>query len=711
MAHVTLITPPFCQLNTPYAAAPFLSGTLKKFGHDTTQIDIGIHLFVTLFSEGGLRRFFEALVEEFEFSEALQDHYIQSVDTVIAFLQGADDMLSDSVNCQGFLPEGPRFDALEDMGEIYHDLEGVERAQFRASLYIDDLTDLMQQTIIPGFGLSKYRESIAQSPRTFDTLYKALHKDDYLFDECENLLVQMVPSETDIVALTVPFPGNLFMALAIGAWVKKHRPGTSVVVGGGYVNSELRQLTDARVFEYVDFICFDDGEQPLLALVDGLSSPDGAHCYNRTMSCENGEVVYHTDPSAKDLHVNDVGIPDYEQVNLDLYVTLYESVNPMHALWSQKGWLKLRAAHGCYWKKCSFCDVSLDYIARYQSASVEYLMSVIMHLVETTSCRSFHFVDEALPPKTAKMLSLAIIESGLKIEWWGNIRFENTFTLDLALLMRQAGCVAVTGGLEAVTDVVLDKMNKGITTESAVTVCSHFAQAEILTHSYLIYSFPTQTEQEGIDALEILRQMYSAGILHSSFWHRFSLTVHSPVAKEADNFDVKYDSTPRPFANNDLEYQGGGDLDHLADGFKKANYNFMHGTGFDMPIDEWFECEVVKTAVSENLVQSILQSESRDSRDSKRVLWFGGRCSYKKMRSHNVHFELKGTKEKKAFEVPVSIAVWLKEITAQTSFPVDAITTWADVKKEYPADSGISMDDMLMSELWYVIKTNGLLML
>jgi hypothetical protein len=37
-------------------------------------------------------------------------------------------------------------------------------------------------------------------------------------------------------------------------------------------------------------------------------------------------------------------------------------LNPMHRLWSDGRWNKLTVAHGCYWKKCSFCDVGLDYI-------------------------------------------------------------------------------------------------------------------------------------------------------------------------------------------------------------------------------------------------------------------------------------------------------------------------------------------------------------
>ena len=50
-----------------------------------------------------------------------------------------------------------------------------------------------------------------------------------------------------------------------------------------------------------------------------------------------------------------------------------------------------------------------------------------------------------------------------------------------------------------------------------------------MVHAYLMYGFPTQTAQETIDSLEVVRQLFEAGVVQSGFWHQFAMTAHSPI--------------------------------------------------------------------------------------------------------------------------------------------------------------------------------------
>ena len=83
-------------------------------------------------------------------------------------------------------------------------------------------------------------------------------------------LVEVYLEETQpsVVALTVPFPGNMLGALRIAQTCKDIAPDIPIVMGGGFVNTELRALKDPRVFEFVDFICVDDGERPFMTLLE-----------------------------------------------------------------------------------------------------------------------------------------------------------------------------------------------------------------------------------------------------------------------------------------------------------------------------------------------------------------------------------------------------------------------------------------------------------
>ena len=72
--------------------------------------------------------------------------------------------------------------------------------------------------------------------------------------------------------------------------------------------------------------------------------------------------------------MHELGTPTYAGLPLNKYLSILDSLNPMHRLWSEGHWNKLTVAHGCYWKQCTFCDVGLNYIARYEATPTDVLM-------------------------------------------------------------------------------------------------------------------------------------------------------------------------------------------------------------------------------------------------------------------------------------------------------------------------------------------------
>jgi hypothetical protein len=278
----------------------------------------------------------------------------------------------------------------------------------------------------------------------------------------------------------------------------------------------------------------------------------------------------------------------------------------MHRLWSDGRWNKLTIAHGCYWHKCSFCDTSLDYINRFDSAPATMLVDRIERLIAQTGQTGFHFVDEAAPPAALKELAQELLLRKVVISWWTNVRFETAFTADLCQLLAESGCIAVTGGMETASDRLLKLMNKGVTVNQAAQVCSNLSNAGIMVHAYLMYGFPTQTAQETVDSLEIVRQFFDQGLIQSVFWHQFTATVHSDVGKNPEKYHVKIIAPPEgKFAKNDLSHEDPTGCDHPAftQGLNKAVYNFMHGIGTDHPVAEWFDFKVPAVSVNRNYVQ------------------------------------------------------------------------------------------------------------
>jgi radical SAM superfamily enzyme YgiQ (UPF0313 family) len=603
------VIPPMTQLNTPYPSTAYLTGFLRSRGFTATQVDLSLALVLRLLSSSGLEAIHGriralpkgAATPSTEFFNEHITTYLKTIDPVIRFLQGRDPTFAHRIASRRELPEGPRFSALEQyIGEQSSDADPLDwafgamglqdQAKHLATLYLNDLADVIRDGIDPRFEFVRYAESLAASQPTFDPLYSALGGAKNLVDELLHQLTEeaLTRHQPTVILISAPFPGNVYAAFRIAQSVKRLNPSITMVLGGGYCNTELRSLREPRVFEFFDFITLDSGEKPLLALLEHLEGRRPAVELVRTYTRSHGFVHY---PEA-DIAFSDSGTPTYDGLALGDYLSLLDMLNPMHRLWSDGRWNKVTVAHGCYWKKCSFCDVTLDYISRYDRAETDVLIHRIESLIQETGQTGFHFVDEAAPPKALKSLSQAVIQRNLNISWWGNIRFEKSFDPELCELMAQSGCIAVTGGLEVASDRLLKLMKKGVSIEQVARVTRAFSDAGILVHAYLMYGFPTQTVQETIDSLEYVRQLFLAGCIQSGFFHRFTCTVHSPVGKAPAEYGVSLERPSHaPFANNDINFVDptGVDHDFLGAGLKKALFNYMHGIGLDLDVRDWFE--------------------------------------------------------------------------------------------------------------------------
>jgi hypothetical protein len=629
---VLSLIPPMTQLNTPYPSTAYLTGFLRSRNIAAVQEDLALALVLSFFNSAGMSEMRTQALRLAEENRSASANYFldafelyqDTIEPVIAFLQGRDNTLSYRINARDFLPEGPRFLSLDafDDGEssdplawAFGSLGAHDRARHLATLYLNDLSDVLRDVVDDRFEFVRYAESLASSQPVFNPLADALLAKPTLMDlHLQKLTTQAVEKhQPSLIILSVPFPGAMYAALRIAQTIKAQYPNIKIALGGGYVNTELRELTEPRIFDFVDFISLDSGERPLLAILDHLNGKRSAERLVRTFVRNQFGQVQLMNWQEPDIPFEEVGVATWDGLPLDSYLSLLDMLNPMHRLWSDGRWNKLTVAHGCYWKKCSFCDVSLDYISRYETASASLLVDRIEQIVAETGQTGFHFVDEAAPPKILKALAEELIRRKVLISWWGNIRFEKTFTPELALLLAKSGCIAMSGGLEVASDRLLNLMKKGVSVEQVAQVTKGFSDAGILVHAYLMYGFPTQTVQETVDALEYVRQLFENGCIQSGFFHRFTCTVHSPVGKNPEEYGISLIPLPPvSFAKNDIAFIDPTGVDHdvLGVGLKKAIYNFMHGVGLEQDVRTWFEhgeMVIPKSKVSRKKIAKILQ--------------------------------------------------------------------------------------------------------
>jgi hypothetical protein len=742
-----LLTPPFTQLNTPYPATAYLKGYLNTLAEvlpvSAAQADLGIETILALFSEMGLTRVFDevetaaaagyVLSDNSQRISRLRDDYMATIEPTIRFLQHRNPTLAHAVAARTYLPEAARFAEVDDLDWAFGTMGLHDKARHLATLYLEDLSDLIVEVIDPHFGFSRYAERLGRSAAQFDELHEALQQPTSLIGEMLlHILDQKIATTSpDLVCLSVPFPGNLFGALLCGLHIHHTYPGVRVVLGGGYANTELRTLTEPRLFEYVDFVSLDDGEAPLRSLIEHLFGQRTQHELKRTFVRNvEGRVIYCNGATGKDVPQREVGTPDYKGLPLNEYLSVIEVTNPMHSLWSDGRWNKLTLAHGCYWGKCSFCDISLDYIARYEPVTASLICDRIEELIAQTGQNGFHFVDEAAPPALMRDVALEILRRRLTVVWWTNIRFESAFTADLCQLLKLSGCIAVSGGLEVASDRLLAKMKKGVTVAQVACVANHFTQAGIMVHAYLMYGFPTQTAQETIDSLEMVRQLFAAGVVQSGFWHRFAMTAHSPVGLHPQQFDVTRIDPPgavdglAPFANNDLDHTDplGANHDRFAEGLQKSLFNFMHGVGLDFPLKSWFDFSVPGTSVPKQFIEKAISApEPERTRTNALVVWPGrrpdlalipqrrSRQSERQAGPRMAELLLARRQDDLVVDMPAELGEWLLAMWPKLSPQAPSPLTYRQFQAEFETANLGSFDLFTQAETWADWREAGLL--
>ena len=722
---VLLLIPPLTQLNTPYPSTAYLTGFLRGRGIETSQADLGIDMVLKIFSRSGLQAVFEQvrgredeLPGEARQMLAVEPAYLHTIEPVIEFLQGRNPSLALLLARPGFLPQGPRFAGHRGRSSSLHALSEQDRAKRFATLYLEDLADLIQATVSPHFALSRYAEHIARAASSFETIIEAVSVPPTLTDQfmLESLWEHLDCHKPSLVALTVPFPGNLYGAFRIAHSIKQRRPDITIALGGGYANTELRRLSDPRVFDYVDFVTLDDGERPLLSLIEHLAGTRSRTELCRTFYREKDRVVFANEISDREFSMGEVGCPTYSGLNLGRYLTILDSTNPMHRLWSEGHWNKLTVAHGCYWKQCTFCDVGLTYISRYEMTPTDRLVQQIEQLIAETGRRGFHFVDEAAPPAALKALALALLERGITISWWGNIRFEEAFTPDLCRLLAASGCIAVTAGLEAASDRLLEKIKKGITVDQTALVAAAFKDAGILIHAYLMYGCPSETVQETVDSLERVRQLVAADLMQSAFWHRFTATAHSPIGLKPAAHGLRIlGPTFQGFAENDLQHEdrAGETPDWLGEGLRRSMLNYLEGKGLTLDVRQWFDHATPKPRVSSTWIQRLLKGRvvEDDPLAERRFVWLGGQpvCEPAGRRTRLI---LPGRTSDHAVTLSTEQAEWLDDLIQRStphSAPSSPYPLLRDTKTTFPGTAK-DFETFLSSTSWKKVRAAGLLL-
>ena len=665
---VVIIQPPIVQLNTPYPSGAYLQDFFKKlksFSNLDSQLspaafelakkagyqidsvewkDLSIELFHRIFSKEGITQLFHntkdkalkmALEAENQGDEITaynlrryvltKESWINWIDKIVALLvenKSGRETLHEFVR-SAHVPRGSRMETY--LANLNREVS-VDDGYLLASLALADLADYITTVYDNNFALIRYAESICASDLSKEEILKTTNSPvlkDYLSPLVENLINTVSASQQEpsfLFCVSVPFPGTFAAAMFICKQLKStFGKNALITLGGGYVNTALRSVNQAELAAYIDCFSYDRGYSFYTELLaNGLPA---AAAY-QTESVFGGEVAQgkanQTKTSSTSSNRQELVeienfmtknvAPDYEGIDFSKYPRLADDINPMHRIWSDGAWLKAYLAHGCYWHRCLFCDTKLDYVNCYKPVNIKNLYSSLLEQAKKSGVYGVHFVDEAAPPKMLE--DFASLNKDKALTFWGNIRFEKAFSRDLADILAKGGLIGVSGGIEMACGEGLSNINKGIDIKTLVFSLAAFIEAGILTHAYMIYGYYNETPQMLIDSAETLRQLFKAGLLDSSFFHKFTLTKHSTLFAEWEagkHPDLHPIFPKNNFTDYELHFKGEEKSEKYGAPLSLAVNAWMHKKSLDKPVEKWFNFPMPKPTVKKDFVEKALE--------------------------------------------------------------------------------------------------------
>ena len=686
--NVVIINPPLVQLNSPYPSGAYLSAFFKKMNGSVLWKDLSIELFYSIFSKDGLTKLFslseETALKMADKAENNGDEitafnlrryisnkaaWINWIDFITTVLQDGNKNYSTREKEHQFLysPFAPRGNRMDNYLANLSKEPDVDDLRFLCSYALADLSDYITAVFDKEFSLIRYAEALTVDESSLiDILTKIdspVMKEFYapVLDKVfsnskgdENNAFELMENnpEKTLVCISIPFAGTFVPALYTARYLKQQFGNkVFVVIGGGFVNTELREASEEQLADFIDAISYDRGYGSYKALLENpklLSFEKSTEDKTKTGSLyklrlfqKNKEVII-TEPlwndpdyEAFEAETTAALVPDYSDIDFSPYLRVCDDKNPMHRLWTDGTWIKAYLAHGCYWHKCAFCDTKLDYVCSYKPVNVEALYEGLKTTAESKNIYGIHFVDEALPAASLKKFALLNARDGNPLYYWGNVRFEKSFSKDLAVFLSYCGFGGVSAGLEVATGTGLKNINKGTDIDSIVSACAAFKEAGILVHAYMIYGFWYDTPQSIIDSMETLRQFFAAGLLDSAFWHKFVLTRNSSVYDSLKD-RVKENKQSKALAKNNVHFEGEEKYEKYGLPLESALDAWMHGDKLEMKVQKWFDFPMPSPSIQRDYIEKIIEKyeTSNNSRrfdfsklnpenDNQQLFWLG----------------------------------------------------------------------------------------
>ena len=303
------------------------------------------------------------------------------------------------------------------------------------------------------------------------------------------------PDPVQAVAMTVMPGPQLVSAVPLAKAVKQRFPSLPIIWGGNFASLYPDAVLNAP---YVDWLVRGQGEDTFLQLLEAL---DGRRDPKTIagVAFRQADGSHWIGPERTWKGPNELPEPPYHKIDVGQY--LQPTV-----LGRRSG--VYQASIGCPFG-CNFCGVISVFGRKEKVQSPERTARHLEHLVRNHGMDSVHFYDNNFFLNEAQAREVAERLKPLGIRWWCEARVDalGRFSDSTWRALREAGLFMVFCGAESGSNEVLERMNKGITTDQILAAAAKTREHGIIPEFSFVFGDPEEPELQLENSLAFIRKL------------------------------------------------------------------------------------------------------------------------------------------------------------------------------------------------------------
>ncbi|MEW6259218.1 MAG: radical SAM protein [Thermodesulfobacteriota bacterium] len=370
------------------------------------------------------------------------------------------------------------------------------------------------ETPSPPLGLAYLAASLEEAGHRVVVLDYVVYP--YSIDRLRYWIERFSPDIVGVTAVTM----NVNKALQVVRDVKAIAPETVTVIGGPHATFAAEEtLQDCSE---LDIVVLGEAEDTIVRIAQSAGASRSWDDIPGILY-RHDERIVRTRPKDGFLDVNRLPQPARHLLALDRYRMLHMPIT-------------LTTSRGCPFQ-CIFCvgRKMVGAKVRYRSPQ-----SVVDEM-ETVARYGFHQINIADDLFTANEKHCTAIcgeirKRGLDVRWTSFARVD-TVSLNVLKGMKEAGCTAVSFGMESANAGILKTCRKGITRKQIVEAVRMCSEAGIQAHGSFILGLPGETPETIAETLAFGEELKAMGV--SFGFHLLAPFPGTRVREERDAYGIR----------------------------------------------------------------------------------------------------------------------------------------------------------------------------